>query len=60
LHRENYAVHAGPSLHYDGGSWAPTATWLPQLFGSPGTAGSSPELEDHEKSELRAKLSYEF
>jgi hypothetical protein len=60
LHRENYAVHAGPSVHYDGGKWGITATWLPQLFGGPGAAGSSLELEDHEKTELRVKLSYEL
>lgn len=59
LHRENYAVYAGPSIHYDGGKWAVTATWLPQLFGSPSPNGSL-ELEDHEKNELRVKLSYEF
>jgi hypothetical protein len=60
LHRENYAVHAGPSVHYDGGEWSVTATFLPQLFGGPGRDGSSLELDDHEKSELRVKLSYEF
>jgi hypothetical protein len=60
LHRENYAVYAGPSVHYGAGEWAVTATWLPQLFGSPGRAGSSLEFDDHEKSELRLKLSREF
>ncbi|HEX5259253.1 MAG TPA: DUF6662 family protein [Sphingomicrobium sp.] len=60
LHRENYAVYAGPSVHYDGGKWAVTATWQPQLFGSPNGPGSSLELDDHEKRELRLKLSYEF
>jgi len=60
LHRENYAVFAGPTVHYDGGKWALTATWLPQLFGSPNEGGSSLELDDHEKRELRLKLSYEF
>lgn len=60
LHRENYAVYAGPTVHYDGGKWAATATWQPQLFGSPHRPGSSLELEDHEKRELRVKLSREF
>ena len=60
LHRENYAVYAGPTVHYDGGKWALTATWLPQLFGSPSSPGSSLEFDDHEKNELRVKLSYEF
>ena len=60
LHRENYAVYAGPTVHYDGGKWGMTATWQPQLFGSPHARSSSIELEDHEKQELRLKLSYEF
>lgn len=60
LHRENYAVYGGPTVHYDGGKWAATATWQPQLFGSPHAQGSSLELEDHEKRELRVKLSREL
>jgi hypothetical protein len=60
LHRENYAVYAGPSLYYDGGKWSLTATWQPQLFGSPHSSVSSLELEDHEKREFRVKLSYEL
>jgi hypothetical protein len=60
LHRENYAVYAGPSVHYAAGEWAVTATWQPQLFGSPSGPGSSLELDDHEKRELRLKLSREF
>jgi len=60
LHRENYAVYAGPSLHYDGGEWAVTATFLPQLFGGPAKSGSSLELDDHEKTEFRVKISHEF
>jgi len=60
LHRENYAVYAGPSVHYDGGKWSVTATWLPQLFGAPNGRGSSLELDDHERRELRLKFSYEF
>jgi hypothetical protein len=60
LRRENYAVYAGPSVHYAAGEWAVTATWQPQLFGSPSGPGSSLELDDHEKRELRLKLSHEF
>jgi hypothetical protein len=60
LRRENYAVYAGPSLHYDGGGWAVTASFLPQLFGSPHQRGSSLELDDHEKREFRLKISHEF
>ena len=60
LHRENYAIYAGPSVHYDAGKWSVTASWQPQLFGAPPAAGSSLEFDDHEKRELRLKLSYEF
>jgi hypothetical protein len=60
LHRENYAVYAGPTIHYDAGKWSATATWQPQLFGSPSGPGSSLEYDDHERRELRLKLSYEF
>jgi hypothetical protein len=60
LHRENYAVHAGPTVHYDSGEWSVTATLLPQLFGSPHQSGSSLELDDHEKREFRLKISKEF
>src|SRR5207302_877805 len=41
LHRENYAIYAGPTVHYAAGEWSVTATWLPQLFGSPSRPGSS-------------------
>jgi len=60
LHRENYAVYAGPTVHYDGGEWSVTATWQPQLFGGPSATGSSLEFDDHEKREFRLKLSKEF
>jgi hypothetical protein len=60
LRRENYAVYAGPTLHYDAGKWGVTVTWQPQLFGSPHPQGSTLELNDHEKRELRLKLSYEL
>lgn len=60
LHRENYAVYAGPTVNYQAGEWSVTATWLPQLFGSPNAAASSLEFEDHEKREFRVKVSREF
>lgn len=60
LHRENYAVYAGPSIHYDGGEWSVTATWQPQLWGGPSPARRGLEFDDHEKREFRVKLSKEF
>lgn len=60
LHRENYALYAGPTVHFSSGEWGMTATWQPQLFGGPGRDGSDLEFEDHEKREFRIKVSREF
>ena len=60
LHRENYAVYAGPTVHFGAGKFSGTASWQPQLFGAPHAPESNLEYEDHEKRELRLKLSYEF
>lgn len=60
LHRENYAIYAGPSVHYEAGEWSVTATWQPQLTGGPNRPGQGLEYDDHEKRELRLKISREF
>jgi hypothetical protein len=60
LHREAYAVSAGPTVHFSGGKWGVTATWLPQLFGSPNAAGSGLSLDEYEKREFRVKVGYEL
>ena len=60
LRRENYAVFAGPTVHYSAGKLGVTATYLPQLFGSPHRDGSALQLDDNEKRELRVKVGYEF
>lgn len=59
LNREAYAVSAGPSVHYSGKKWWFTATYLPQLFGSP-SPGRSRTLDEFEKRELRLKVGYFF
>jgi hypothetical protein len=59
LHRETYAVFAGPAIHYGGKRWWATLTYLPQLFGSPSPNGSR-ALDEFEKRELRLKLGYNF
>ncbi len=59
LHREAYAVFAGPTVHYAGKKWWFTATYLPQLFGSP-SPGRSRHLDEYEKRELRVILGYNF
>lgn len=59
LHRETYAVFAGPSLHYAAKKWWFTATYLPQLFGKPSPGGSR-ALDEYEKREVRLKVGYNF
>jgi hypothetical protein len=58
LHRETYAVFAGPSIHYAGKNWWITATYMPQLFGSPGPGSRT--FDEYEKRELRLKIGYNF
>jgi hypothetical protein len=60
LHRDAYAVSAGPTVHYSGGRWGVTATYLPQLLGRHQGDGSNLELGGHEKHEFRVKLGHEF
>jgi hypothetical protein len=59
LHRETYAVFAGPSIHYAGKKWWATLSYQPQLFGSPSPHGSL-ALDEYEKRELRLKIGYNF
>ncbi|HET7577352.1 MAG TPA: DUF6662 family protein [Sphingomicrobium sp.] len=59
LHRETYAVFAGPAVHYGGKNWWATLSYQPQLFGGPSPNGSR-ALDEFEKRELRLKLGYNF
>lgn len=59
LHRETYAVFAGPAIHYGGKNWWVTASYLPQLFGGPSPGGSR-TFDEYEKRELRLKIGYNF
>jgi hypothetical protein len=59
LHRETYAVFAGPAIHYGGKKWWATLSYQPQLFGSPSPGGSR-ALDEFEKRELRLKVGYNF
>ena len=58
LHRETYAVSAGPAIHYGGKKWWLTASYLPQLFGSPGPGRRT--FGEYESRELRLKVGYNF
>lgn len=59
LHREAYAVHAGPTIALKAEEWSASLTYLPQLFGSPSPGGRL-SLEEYEKREIRLKVSHEF
>jgi hypothetical protein len=59
LHRETYAVFAGPAIHYGGKRWWATLSYQPQIFGSPSPGGSR-ALDEYEKREVRLKLGYNF
>jgi hypothetical protein len=59
LHRETYAVFAGPTIHYGAKKWWVTASYQPQLFGGPSPNGSR-ALDEFEKREFRIKLGYNF
>jgi hypothetical protein len=59
LHRETYAVFAGPSIHYGARKWWATLSYQPQLFGSPSPQGNR-ALDEYEKRELRLKIGYNF
>ena len=59
LHRETYAVFAGPAIHYGGKKWWATLSYQPQLFGGPSPNGSR-ALDEFEKRELRLKIGYNF
>ena len=59
LHRETYAVFAGPVIHYGGKKWWATLSYQPQIFGSPSPNGSR-ALDEFEKRELRLKIGYNF
>ncbi len=59
LHRETYAVFAGPAVHYAAKKWWVTASVMPQLFGKPSPSRSL-ALDEFEKREFRLILGYEF
>jgi hypothetical protein len=59
LHRETYAVFAGPVIHYGGKRFWATLSYQPQLFGGPSPGGSR-ALEEFEERELRLKIGYNF
>ena len=59
LHREAYAVSAGPTIAFKTHEWSASLTYLPQLVGGP-SAGAHRSFDEFEKREIRLKLSHEF
>lgn len=59
LHREAYAVSAGPTIGFNAEEWSASLTWLPQLVGG-GTPRRGLSLDEFEKREIRLKISHEF
>ena len=59
LHREAYALSAGPTIAFSAHEWSASLTWLPQLAGG-GTPHRSLSLDEFEKREVRLKISHEF
>lgn len=58
LHREGYAISAGPTLAWSADEWSASLTYLPQITGGPGPRGLN--LDEWEKREIRLKISHEF
>lgn len=54
-----YAVFAGPDLHYAAARWWATLTVLPQITGWPENKGSR-NLDNFEALQIRLKVGYEF
>lgn len=59
VEREHQAVFFGPTLHWGGERAWFTATWLPQIGGSP-SPGRKLDLGEYEKNEFRLKVGYNF
>jgi len=59
LHREAYAISAGPTIAFTSEEWSASLTWLPQLVGGPSPHGQR-SLDEFEKREVRLKISHEF
>lgn len=58
--REHWAVFLGPNIHYGSEKWWFTATVLPQFQGGPTEAGEKIHLSEHETTEYRLKVGYNF
>lgn len=60
LHRADYAIFVGPTIHYATRKWWATLSYQPQINGGPNVRSNSRNLADYEKREVRLKLGYNF
>ena len=58
--RADYALFAGPTVHYATKKWWATLSYQPQISGGPNVRSGSRNLADYEKREIRLKLGYNF
>ncbi|HTJ77400.1 MAG TPA: DUF6662 family protein [Rariglobus sp.] len=54
-----YAIFAGPNIHYATANWWATLTVLPQLTGWPENKGAR-NLDNYESLQVRLKIGYDF
>lgn len=60
LHRADYAIFFGPTVHYAAKRWWATLSYQPQIGGGPKVRSGHRNLADYEKREIRLKLGYNF
>lgn len=58
--RADYALFAGPTVHYANRKWWATLSYQAQINGGPAVRSGSRNLADYEKREMRLKLGYNF
>lgn len=58
--RADYAVFAGPTIHFAAKKWWATLSYQPQIIGGPNVRSNSLNLASYEKREFRLKLGYNF
>ena len=60
VHRDDYAIFFGPTVHYAAKKWWATVSYQPQITGGPSVGSGDRNLADYEKREIRLKLGYNF
>ena len=58
--RADYALFAGPTVHYANRRWWATLSYQSQVAGGPNIRSDSLNLGDYQRREIRLKLGYNF